>query len=79
MSQSSAFTFFTSRPHVVFHVRSSELIWRDLTITGRRGGSGAGLQFVHMLAVHTDQRLHDGFAMELTNTHLHNKILYIVR
>ena len=64
MSQPSAFTFLASRPHVVFCIRSSELIWRDATITGRSGGLGIRLQFECILAVHTDQRLH-GFAMSL--------------
>ena len=77
---STKFIHFHATYHIVFCLRSSELILRDLTVTGRRGGLGTRLQFERMHVVHTDQRLHsslmhDGFAMELTNRHLDKKTL----
>ena len=57
VSQPSVFTFMPTHSHVLFCVRSSELIWRDLTVTGRKGGLGTRLKLERMLAVDTDQWL----------------------
>jgi len=54
-------------PTCSFLCKEQHIDWRDLR------GLETRLQFEHMFTVHTDQRLHsslmhDGFAMELTNT-----------